>query len=280
MSLDEMQSEREIPSDYADLLVSWISGQDVGAIASSLSDEVDLQSLSPFIEDVFSYRMPRGVAGYATIAKAVLADPDDAEPAGIVVSLPAMMKFGVSIPEASWAMSAGIPTRSLAMQIAREFLAEELDGASEFRRWLGRQGIDGLAERFGIEEPLLYETARALLRHIDNPYLREYEGLDGLLPWEVSVRASRFAIDSGAMDRLVENQSLFVVRDYGSVLDRNSVQIRDEDVHLGWLPRAVSQTIAPEIDAEVILSATLVGLEPGNEFNVRLALKSSAQDRS
>jgi hypothetical protein len=166
------------------------------------------------------------------------------------------------------------------MQIAREFLAEELDGASEFRRWLGRQGIDGLAERFGIQEPLLYETARALLRHIDNPYLREYEGLDGLLPWEVSVRASRFAIDSGAMDRLVENQSLFVVRDYGSVLDRNSVQIRDEDVHLGWLPRAVSQTIAPEIDAEVILSATLVGLEPGNEFNVRLALKSSAQDRS
>jgi hypothetical protein len=142
MSLDEMQSEREIPSDYADLLVSWISGQDVGAIASSLSDEVDLQSLSPFIEDVFSYRMPWGVAGYATIAKAVLADPDDAEPAGIVVSLPAMMKFGVSIPEASWAMSAGIPTRSLAMQIAREFLAEELDGASEFRRWLGRQGID------------------------------------------------------------------------------------------------------------------------------------------
>jgi helicase len=281
MPLDEMQSVREIPSDHTDLLVSWISGQDVGAIASSLSDdEVDLQSLSRFIEDVFSYRMPWGVAGYATIAKAVLVDPDDEEPAGMIVSLPAMMKFGVPVPEASWAMSAGIPTRSLAMQIAREFLAEELDGASEFRRWLGRQGIDGLGERFGIQGPLLYETARALLRHADNPYLRGYEGLDALLPWQVSVRPSRFAIDSGAIDRLVEDQSLLVVRDYGSVLDRNSVQIRDEDVLLGWLPRAVSQTVAPEIDAGVILSATLRGVAPGNEFNVRLDRKSSTQDGS
>ena len=87
-------------------LALWLDGLSV----SQMSDELDQDPsiVTRFVEDMYSYRLPWGLAGYVRVAAFLLGIEEiDVD----VVNLPSMVKYGVPTPEAAWAMTSGVAPR-------------------------------------------------------------------------------------------------------------------------------------------------------------------------
>jgi helicase len=103
--LDEMQPDRDFGGSHEDLLGIWMEGTDLATIRRSFPEAaLAPEELGKFIETYFGYRLPWGIAAYLRIARGALGI--DAEPLGkLATYFPAMVKFGVPFPEATWPLT-------------------------------------------------------------------------------------------------------------------------------------------------------------------------------
>ena len=171
---------------------------------------------------------------------------------------PAMVKFGVPSPEAAWAMSAGVPVRSLAVEMALRFSDEKSNGADygAFRDWIAKLDSEVLRAEYDVESPVLEEVTRAINGTSRNQLLRDFRGIDAILPLEVPIRGTSYSRQRTILARqITSGTSLRLKREYDNVVDRNAVIVIAEGGELGYLPREVAQVLAVEIDAGLTLQA-------------------------
>ena len=175
LSLPEMQSDREFGGDVSDLLKAWVEGTEILDLMSEFGEQaISLEDLGRFIDDLFRYRLPWGISGYIRIA-AKLLNVEQTALSYFTRFFPSMAKFGLPDPIACWAMSAGIPIRRIAIEIAAAYRSEvEEPTYQNFLEWLSTLSSEQLRVEFGLESPLLEEVSRSIFISGVNPLFQEF----------------------------------------------------------------------------------------------------------
>jgi superfamily II DNA/RNA helicase len=260
LAIDEMQPAEAFAGMVGDLLEAWLNGESVDTIRTRFEpDAVSIEQLTRFIEDFFGYQLPWGLAGFFRIAQRVLEIEE--LPTAISV-MPSMVRFGVPSAPAVWAMTAGIPVRRVAIDLATAYRAQVVDDSQEaFMTWLGGLDYETLHEQFGLSGALLDDAHAALARTTPNPLLSEPVELAELLPIEAGVRGTSFRGRAVAASALAQGSAVELRRDYDNTVDRNAILILHGFDEIGYIPRHLAQLLAPEIDAGLELAASVVAIE-------------------
>lgn len=261
--LDGTVGLREMASTAPDVggleapLALWLDGVAVSEISGELGE--DPADVTRFIEDMYVYRLPWGLAGYIRVAGFLLGIEDVDS---FVANLPSMVKYGVPTPEAAWAMTAGVAPRRAALELATRYIGD-VDEASpaNFRRWLSRLDPELLDEEFGLTGAALEAAARAVFKSGTNEFLARLDQGEDLFPLEADVRPQRRAVDRGVVARLAAGDALRLSRDYDSIVNRNAVLVGRAGATVGYLPWAAAQAVAPELDAGVDLRGVVLTIE-------------------
>jgi helicase len=269
--IDEMTSDINYAGDTRGLLGAWIAGTAVDDLRRDFAPAAaTAEDLTRFIEDFFAYRLPWGVASYLRIATAVLGIEELSLGAQF---FPSMVKFGVPVPEAAWAMAAGVPIRRVAIALASRFLADSPDrDFQDFLEWLGSIDSEILRAEFGLSGAILEDVSRAVQRSGRNPLLSSGEDATDLLPMTVDVRGISYGNRRFAAHALQAGEEAQLEREYDNLVDQNAIRVLINSAELGYLPRHVAQLLAPELDAGGTLTATITEIEKRDVSRVKVTL--------
>jgi helicase len=282
VTLPEMEPTVDVPISYSDALVLWLQGNSTVDVHTELlgqtlalqnQDDLSLERFGRWVGDFFSYRLPWGTAAFLRVACASLdIDPNQLSPH--TKALPAMVKFGVPLPEAAWAMSAGIPFRRLAISLAARFRAEHagMDN-NEFREWLASVEESDLRQEYRLEGDVLQDVALVLSRSAPSPLLRNLQSLESQLPIETSVAGVAYEGRWQTAALAQVGMSINLSRDYDNTIDRNAIEVLLEGQILGFVPRSVAAFLAPEMDAGVFLTAEITNISDGPRRAVDIRIR-------
>ncbi len=187
---------------------------------------------------------------------------EEREISDIVKFLPSMVKFGVPEPMACWAMSAGIPLRRTAIELATACRSELVTSNYEaFLEWLSSLSSERLHYDFRLSSPTLEDVSKAIFLSSVNPLLKQFTTLDEFLPYDVEVQGIRY--ENRTMVSLQANpgQAVTLVRDYDNLVDRNAIAVNLLNQDMGYIPRHVAQILAPEMDTGSTLEATILNVD-------------------
>jgi helicase len=293
MSLPEIQPKREYAGSYIDLLSRWVQGVEIREIIAEFAAEDDsAENLIKFIDDFFRYKLPWGLSGYIRIASHIL----QIEPAtlpNVVKYLPSMVKFGLPVPTACWAMSAGVPTRRVAIEIgsaySREFpttfidelmaihgeMAPAIHTQRQFLEWLSRLDSERLRFDFGLTPPILDDVRKAILRSGRNPVLREFTDLSSFLPNELEVRGIGYENRDIVAMRTRAGMQAELIRDYDNPVDRNAIRVNVPAGELGYVPSEIAQVLATEMDVGIRLHATVLEVKQSRPPRVSIRIEKN-----
>ena len=276
LHIPETADQSGFPGDYDQPVRLWLQGMTVSGVAATL--DVTTDRMSELIEEFVAYKLPWGVTALWRIAQLELGLEGLSD---VAESLPAMLKYGVPTPEATWAHAAGVSSRTLATLLGERFGAEGSDQtADSFATWLATQQVETLADEYGVSGQALREVASAVLRSRPNRLIDELD-LGTLLPRTVAVRLLR-SVPPASLGRLLANSDpIHLVRDYDSALSRNSILVAAGSRRLAYLPWDLAVALAPEIDGGRAVLAVALGTsegEKGPELIVRLRWQRTAGD--
>lgn len=262
LDLPEMQSGRDFGGSYRDLLRWWLDGTAPQELMAEFSDQASSpEELGRFIDDIFGYRLPWGLASYIHIAAASLHIDYTVLPA-LVKFLPSMVKFGLPDPMACWAMAAGIPFRRTAIEIAAACRSELGTPSYEgFLAWFGTLSSERLHYDFGLTSPMLEDVSRAIFVSSVNPLLEKFTSLETFLPYETEVNGVEYENRSVVALQAKAGQPVALIRDYDNLVDRNAIAVYLLNRVMGYLPRHVAQVLAPEMDTGSELYATVTHVD-------------------
>lgn len=251
LQLPEAQTTTGFAGDIEVLLRLWLQGSEMHEITSSVLDDDDsTEQLSRFIEELFGYRLPWIISGLFRISRAILGvgDQDISE---YIRCYPSMVKHGLPDPVASWAMSAGIPTRRVAMRLAEAFGNRPIESATheEFVNWLSSLSDDSLRHDYGIAGYVLDDLRYKLGRMVVNPFLRPIKPLQEMLPVDSEVVGTSYDNRRVAAMRVGKGDILDLRRDYENPVDANAIAVFHRSGQIGFMSRDLAQWLAPEIDA-------------------------------
>jgi hypothetical protein len=202
---------------------------------------------------------------------------DDNELSDYARNYPAMIKYGVPDTIATWAMSAGIPTRKTAILLAGAFeRASNSLTHEDFVTWLANLPDDALRHDYGITGFVLEDLRYKLGRMAINPLLRPIEPLKQMLPWQTSVAGIYYENRRFAAQRVRTGDALDLRRDYDNPVDPNAIAVYHQAGQLGFLPKDLAQRLAPELDAGEVITAKVVNVTQAEipEIALELALSS------
>lgn len=258
-SLKEMQSQYSFDAPIHQMLTDWVSGVPFDSLVDSYAvNERDVQRMSRFIEDYFSFRLPWGFSAYIRIATHQLGLDDEAL-SNDLRYFTSMVKFGVDSPESCWAMSVGVPTRELATVLAAAYVedVEEAPSFANFVGWLSSLSEDDLAQRFEISHHKL-EYMMAKIAGLSPVKEELHQMLVTTGPTQANVVGLMYEGRLSAAMRVNEGDLVDLVRDYGNPYDRNAILVRHEQRALGYVERALARLLGPQIDAGVEYEAQVV----------------------
>jgi len=247
--------------NYDELVMEWISGLPVPEIARRLTppdqSPMEVARLARAIEEAASYLLPWGFSAYLQIAEHVLG----VSPASAVAALPGLVKYGVPEPTAAWLMGFGVTSRFLGMSIAAEYSRQGGDSdPASLREWLTRQDPVQLGSVVGVTSELLTELA-SVLERTRRPRLSSDLQRGPLLPRDGYVAVRDEPAARMAASGLSAGQSVELVRDYESSLDRNSIRVVVDGEDIGSLDPASSAVLAIEVDAGLRVNARVTQRE-------------------
>lgn len=276
LTLPEMESRYSFGGNNLELLESWIAGDDIRSLVSQYgTDNTDAEEFGSYIDDLFGYRLPWGLSGYLRIAATVVGvNPEDLSL--MARSLPSMVRNGLPDPVSCWAMLAGVPMRRTAIQLAAAYLGETPSSITfeEFLDWLHDVSSERLRYEFGLESPILEDASRALSTYSRNRVLREFSGVESLLPRSVPVKGIAYEDRRLVAQKAKVGETAFLARDYDNLADRNAITVRIGGGTIGYVPRDIAQVIAPEFDTGSRFEATVDQVEHGPVPKVSVLISS------
>ena len=275
LNLDEMQTEHSYPGDLSELIESWITGKELQDIITSTEEIVKSEDLAKFIEDLFTNKLPWGVSALVRIAKYSLGLNDN----DISIYLrffPTMIKFGVPSPEAAWALSSGIPFRKTAIEIATSFIrAEKESNYSTFQKWLKEITEEDLSYKYGLKNPILEDTNRAISQSTVNDLLKQYSDTRDALPIEIYVHGVQYAERRFVALGSKVGEEVVLARDYNNLADRNSIKIFLKGRELGFVPKEYAQLFAPDMDTGLTLRGEIASVQNEEVPHIKIRVHES-----
>ncbi len=261
LQLAEMQPRRAFSGSNVQLLHHWILGTSTNELVQSFGKHVqNVDEFSLYIDDFFRYRLPWGISSYIRVAKETL-ELDQSQFSDYIKFFPAMVKFGVPTPAACWAMSVGIPSRSIAIQFSTIFEAEVNDRTYEaFLEWLNTVTPERLQNEFDIHGFLLADITHSVLTFSVNPLLKMYYD-SSILPREVEVQGIRYDNRTRIAIRCNVSDVVEIVRDYDNLLDRNAIHILWNNQQIGFVPRDVAEVLAVELDTGTLVAGEITSVD-------------------
>lgn len=259
--LPEMQSTEEFSGGVNELLKKWIEGTEIRGLMNEFEDQTtSLEDLGRFIDNLFRYLLPWGISGYIRIA-AKLLDIDHTDFSDFTKFFSSMVKYGLPDSIACWAMTAGIPLRRIAIEIAAAYRDEIEDPTYQnFLEWLSTLSSEQLHHKFGLASPLLEDVSRSIFISSVNPLFQEFTTLNEFLPRKVEVRGIRYENRTVVALQAKQGQRVELVRDYDNPLDHNAIAVYLFGQMMGYLPQQVAQILAPEMDTGTRIQATVVSV--------------------
>ena len=277
LEISEMKPEQEFNGSYEKLLLSWLKGFSVPQIISEFGAEqmTSLEDLASFIEDLFEYRLPWGLSALIEVSKKQLGI-EDKEVSSYATYFPAMVKFGVPTPVASWALTEGIPLRKVAIEIASRYLQEHASVEREgFIKWLGKISSEQLHFEFGLDGPILEDVNQALTKAGHNELLRDNSTISEILPYDTDVVGIAYENRFLAASAANEGDAVSLSREYDNPNDRNAVKVLFDAQTVGYLDRQLAQLAAVDMDCGLILKAIIIHVTKGRI--PRLQIRISGQ---
>jgi len=277
LQLPEAQTIVSFAGDPQFLLTLWLEGSPVEGIYSTVPETVNsVEQLSRFIEELFGYRFPWIVSALLRIGREEFGLENN-ELSDYARNYPSMIKYGVPDPVAAWAMSAGIPTRKTAILLAGAFGREGNSPTHEaFVTWLANLSEDTLLHDYGITGFVLEDLRYKLRRMAINPLLRPIKPLRQMLPLQTQVAGISYENRRFAARRVRTGDSLDLRRDLDNPVDSNTIAVYHRAGHLGFLPKDLTQRLAPELDSGEEIIARAVGVKHADvpEITLELTLPS------
>ena len=258
LPLPEAQTVTTFAGDPEVLLGLWLEGMSINKIVELTSDGSDsVEDISGYIEELFGYRLPWIISALFRISKEAL-DIQEEEPSEYIRCYPAMVKHGLPDPVASWAMSAGITSRSVACSLAEGF-AKQASGASsheDFVTWLSSLSDDSLRHDYSVTGYVLDDLKYKLGRMAINPLLKPIKPIHEVLPLQEKVVGVFYENRWIAARSVRAGDRLVLHRDHDNPVDPNAVAVHHTAGQIGFLPRSLAQRLAPEIDSGSVIVAT------------------------
>lgn len=259
VDLQPMDTGYDFPGDLVELANDWLSQLPMPEIIERhLSEGADPRKFHRFIADLFGFKLPWGIGAYVAIAEHVL--ESDMEVSEVVRWLPTMFRYGVSTPNASWAMTLGCPSRNLSATLASGFAADVVDGElnyGTFVSWFSSLTEEDFTYRFEAsahESEVLSRRSAALvpINRVLTQALRTKA--THLTANVVGIQyENRLALLAG----VAVNSAVQLARDYNNQYDPNAIEIRVAGGILGYIPRGTARILAPQIDAGAQVTATV-----------------------
>ena len=270
--VEEMQSKEAFSGSYIELLTTWLNGTDINVIINKFKDQTSsTEDLANLIEDTFSFRLPWGISAFLRIAEKELEIENRLS--DYVKFFPSMVKFGVPSPIASWAITAGITLRKNAIDIAIKYLEYTNNpNYQEFNEWFRNLENEDFLYEFGFEGILLEDANRAITQSSANSLLKKYASIEQALPFMTNVKGIQYEKRLVIASIVKEHESVELVRDYDNIYDHNAILVQLKGQTLGFLQRDVAQLIAPEIDCDLKLTATISSVTLGKNPQIILKL--------
>ena len=268
--IPEMHARSGFAGDKEDLLKAWISGKSFDDMRNELQI-TDALSVSSFTEEYFGSLVPWGASAFLQILCLELGLSMKSLPDSMQF-LPGMIKYGVPLPEACWAMQLGISSRKTALKLAVQYKNESSQSdAGSFIEWMKNLNSKAL---FDADTLFFDDAAKTILRVGDNRYLRERQSLQHVIQEPAVVRAEteeqRLMIST-----IKENQEVDIVRDYDNMRDRNAIKIQCGGENIGFLDNDISQYLAPLIDTGTFLAGKVA--ETLGEHAIKIQISEHGQ---
>ena len=170
------------------------------------------------------------------------------------------LSMGLPDPVASWAMSAGITSRDIAIRLAAGFEEQTSDISSheDFVTWLSSVSDDSLRYDYGLTGYVLNDLRYKLGRMAINRLLKPIKPLHEVLPLQEKVVGISYENRWITARRVRSGDKLELHRDYNNPVDPNAITVRHKAGQIGFLPRGLAQRLAPEIDSGNTIVATAV----------------------
>ena len=260
LPLLEAQTVTAFAGDPEVLLGLWLDGTAINEIVRSTLGIADsVENISGYIEDLFGYRLPWIISALFRISKEVLGIQDE-ELSEYIRCYPSMVKHGLPDPVASWAMSAGITSRDIAIRLAAGFAEQTSDIPSheDFVTWLSSVSDDSLRHEYGVTGYVLNDLRYKLGRMAINRLLKPIKPLHKVLPLQENVVGISYENRWITARRVRVGDELELYREYDNPVDPNAVAVRHKAGQVGFLPRDIAQRLAPEIDSGSTIVATTV----------------------
>lgn len=267
----EVRIETNPTVDLALLADQWFLGTDYSSICSAFSLEATTKSyVSKLIEDFVSYRFAWGMSSYIRLCTANLAI-DESELSDLARHFPSMMKYGVPNPQSVWCMNAGVPSRTIAMNLANGFI-EDADPSTRHSllSWLSKLSVEELRLRFHLDSVSLESTIDVVQRASPNLLVDLISRGDAVFPILTTVML-RSDLPAWINNSLKVGSLVEISRDYDLYISRNAVACFSGGELLGHSPTHIAQLIAPLMDSGQVFSATVTTTMSGLQ-NGRLSI--------
>ncbi len=263
--IPEMHARLSFAGDKKELLEMWISGKSFDDMRNELKI-TDALSASKFIEEYFGSLVPWGASAFLQIMCFKLELSMKSLPDSMQF-LPGLIKYGVPLQEACWAMQLGISNRKTALKIAVQYRNKSTQSAiAGFIEWMRNLDSKTLPDAGAL---FFDDAAKTILRVGDNRYLRERQSLQQVIQEPAVVRAETEK-QKLMISTIKENQDIHIVRDYDNLRDRNAIKIQCGGENLGLLDNGVSQYLAPLMDTGTALEGKVA--ETMNEHAIKIQI--------
>lgn len=261
-TLPEAEPEVDFAGDSVELLEQWLNGLPLAELMPSVDGtSFEVGKLARYVEDAFSAKLS-WVANALLILLCYRLNIERSELAIGAQYLPATVRLGVPNAESCWALSLGIPLRSLAARVANGYLdsEERVHNLRDFTSWY--QSLDATDFlSLGLPVEFLEDIAQGKAAATANALAHSVGRIEDVFPYRLQVRSV------GESDlRLPEETVLQVERDPDNPIDRNSVLFRVRGKDVAKVPIELAQLVAPEIDvgtrfAGVVLKSDKAALD-------------------
>jgi helicase len=252
----------EGPEDEYQIISAWVSGKSIAEIRTDFWKADKNESLSEYIADRITYKLPWGIHAFLVIVANILKRRFDDLPI-VWQNIPSMVKFGVNNLISAWAGSTGISSRDFCLQISGKYPDKPLS-FSDFIKWVANLSADFIETQLTgtnmRKQRLIFEVAKIIP---DNAALEFYTNSSKEL--HTNIRGIRFNNRATIASQIKKGDRLSLELESDNPTDPNAVKILFNNQTAGYIPRDRAKLVLQEIESGSIEEVTAFSITPPSE---------------